>query len=55
MIKKCQILNDDESVKINHKQNCLYIPKHPCRILIIGGSGSDKTDALLNKASTTRC
>ena len=24
------------------------MPDHPCRILIIGGSGSGKTDALLN-------
>ena len=25
-----------------------YIPDHPCRILIIAGSGSGKTNALLN-------
>ena len=25
-----------------------YIPDHPCRILVIGGSGSGKTNALLN-------
>ena len=25
-----------------------YIPDHPCRILIIGSSGSGKTKALLN-------
>ena len=25
-----------------------YIPDHPCRKLIIGGSGSGKTNALLN-------
>ena len=25
-----------------------YIPDYPCRILIIGGSGSGKTNALLN-------
>ena len=25
-----------------------YIPDHPCRILIIGSSGSEKTKALLN-------
>ena len=33
------------------KQNNLkwpYIPDHPCRILILGGSGSGKTNALLN-------
>ena len=26
----------------------LYVPDHPYRILIIGGSGSGKTNALLN-------
>ena len=25
-----------------------YIPDHPCRILLIGGSGSGKTNTLLN-------
>ena len=25
-----------------------YIPDHPYKILIIGGSGSEKTNALLN-------
>ena len=25
-----------------------YIPDHPYRILIVGGSGSEKTNALLN-------
>ena len=34
--------------KINHNPNWPYIPDHPCRILIIGGSGSGKTNALLN-------
>ena len=28
----------DESVEINHKSNWLYLPDHPYRILIIGGS-----------------
>ena len=28
--------------------NWTYIPDHPCRILIIGGTGSGKTNALLN-------
>ena len=31
--------NYDESVEINHNPNCSYIPDHPDRILIIGGSG----------------
>ena len=29
----------------------LYIPDHPCRMLIIGGSGSGKTNGLLNLIS----
>ena len=35
-------------IKINHKPNWPYIPDHPYRILIIGGSGSGKTNTLLN-------
>ena len=31
-----------------HNEKCPYIPDHPLRILIIGGSGSRKTNALLN-------
>ena len=34
-------------IKQNNK-NWLYIPDHPYRILIIGGSGSRKTNLLLN-------
>ena len=34
--------------KINHNPNSSYIPDHPYRILIIGGSGSGKTNLLLN-------
>ena len=37
----------DESVKINHNINWSYIPDHPYAILIIGGSGSGKTNVLL--------
>ena len=33
---------------IEHNSKWPYIPDHPCRILIIGGSGSGKTNALLN-------
>ena len=40
--------NYDESVKINHNPDWSYIPDHPYRILIIGGSGSRDTNALLN-------
>ena len=34
--------------KIEHNSKWPYIPDHPYRILIIGGSGSGKTNALLN-------
>ena len=34
--------------RINHNPNWPYIPDHPYRILIIAGSGSGKTNALLN-------
>ena len=34
--------------RIKHNPNWPYIPDHPYRILIIGGSGSGKTNALLN-------
>ena len=34
--------------KTQHNPNWPYIPDHPYRILIIGGSGSGKTNALLN-------
>ena len=40
--------NYDESVKINHNLNWPYIPDHPYKVLIIGGSGSVKTNVLLN-------
>ena len=34
--------------KTKHNPYWPYIPDHPYRILIIGGSGSRKTNALLN-------
>ena len=34
--------------KMNHNPNWPYIPDHPYRILVIGGSGSEETNALLN-------
>ena len=40
--------NYDESVEINHKPNWPFILDHPYRILIIAGSGKDKTDVWLN-------
>ena len=42
------IENYDESIEINHNPYWPYIPDHPYRILIIGGSGSGKTNAILN-------
>ena len=34
--------------KTEHNSNWPYIPDYPYRILFIGGSGSRKTNALLN-------
>ena len=45
------MINFDEYVNENktvHNKNWPYIPDHPYRIIIIGGSGSAKTNALLN-------
>ena len=39
--------NYDQSAEIDNNPNWPYIPDHPYRILIIGGLGSGKTDALL--------
>ena len=40
--------NYENENKTEHDSKWLYIPDHPYRILIIGGSGSGKTNALLN-------
>ena len=45
MINFDDIINEN---KIEHNKNWPYIPDHPYRILIIGGSGSGKTNALIN-------
>ena len=45
------MINFDEYTienKKEHNLNWSYIPDHPYRILIIGGSGTGKTNALLN-------
>ena len=45
------MINFDDYVKENkteHNKNWPYIPDHPSRILIIGGSGSGKTNSILN-------
>ena len=42
-------LDDIENENINyHNEKWSYIPNHPYRILIIGGSGLGETNALLN-------
>ena len=45
MINLDNINNDNNK---EHNVKWPYIPDHPCRILIIGGSGSRKTSILLN-------
>ena len=45
MINFDDYVNED---KTEHNKSCSYIPDHPLRILIIGGSGSGKTNLLLN-------
>ena len=45
------MINFDDHINeniIEHNSKWPYIPDHPYRILIIGGSGSGKTNALLN-------
>ena len=45
MINLDNIINDNNN---NHNEKWPYIPDHPYRILIVGGSGSGKTNTLLN-------
>ena len=47
-IKMINIDNYANENKTEHNKNWPYIPDNPCRILIIGGSGSWKTNLLLN-------
>ena len=49
------MINFDDIVNENtteHNKNWPYIPDHPYKILIIGCSGSGKTNALLNLIET---
>ena len=51
------MINFDEYTNENrteHNPKWSYIPDHPFRILIIGGSGSGKTNALLNLIENQR-
>ena len=45
MINLDSIVNDNNK---KHNEKWPYIPDHPYRILIVGGSGSGKTNTLLN-------
>ena len=51
MINLDNIINDNNN---NHNEKWPYIPDHPYRILIIGGSGSGKTNTLLNLINEQR-
>ena len=51
MINLDSIVNDNNK---QHKENWPYIPDYPYRILIIGGSGSGKTNTLLNLINEQR-
>ena len=45
------MINFDDYVdenKTKHNKNWLHTPDYPYRILVIGGSGSGRTNALLN-------
>ena len=45
MINLYSITNENNK---KHNEKWPYIPDHPYRIIIIGGSGSGKTNALIN-------
>ena len=51
MINLDNIVNDNNK---KHNEKWSYIPDHPYRILIIGGSGSGKTNTLLNLINEQR-
>ena len=51
MINLDSIVNDNNK---KHNENWPYVPDHSYRILIIGGSGSGKTNTLLNLTNEQR-
>ena len=51
MINLDNIVNNSNK---GHNENWPYIPDHPYRVLIIGGSGSGKTNTLLNLINEQR-
>ena len=51
LLSKYKMINFDDYTnenKTEHNSKWSFIPDHPFRILIIGGSGSGKANALLN-------
>ena len=51
MINLDSISNENNK---KHNKKCPYIPDHLCRVIIIDGSGSGKTNALINLIKRTR-
>ena len=51
MINLDSIINEKNK---EYNKKWQYIPDHPCRNLIIGGSGSGKTNTLLNLINEQR-
>ena len=51
MITLDNIVNDNNK---EHNEKWPYIPDHPYRILIIGGSGSGKTNTLIHLINEQR-
>ena len=54
-VQRIKMINFDDYINENktiHNRNWPYIPDHPYRILIIGDSGSAKTNLLLNLIET---
>ena len=52
MINLDSITNENNK---EHNEKQPYIPDHPYRILIIGGSGSGKTNTLINLIKEQEC
>ena len=48
MINLDSITNENNK---EHTEKWPFVPDHPCKTLIIGGSGSGKTNVLLNLTS----
>ena len=46
MINYAIVAGENKQTKKKHILNCTYIPDHPFRIIMIRGSGPEKTNAL---------